>query len=159
MCWLRALHTRKFVVVGERHMDMLLKQFPMKTSWIGDEIQVDSGRIPDSAELLDFIKSKLETGEFTLTTFEKKGIFARKVTVDEAVIVASTKTEDRPDKVLVYNSPWAKKSADSAKDLLMLCPLDGLVYKPEKGEVYTMEKLAIQHNFSEVLRSSTEGAQ
>jgi len=147
MKWFPATTAREFVVIDEAAMDLLLAKFnKLRASWVRDSVEVaNAADVPSNKDVFDFVTELLEAGTLRISTFEKKGVFATQMTNDGHVTVAYTKTEEQPDKVFVYKSPWAK----SAHDTLMLCPGDALVYRRKELKCHTMEKLAIQNNFSE----------
>lgn len=151
MMWYPATKTREFVLIDEATVDLLLAKFDkLKTSWNGDSVEVENAAdVPSNKEVFDFVTDLLNpettsSVSLRINTFQKKGVFARQMTTDGSVMVAYTKTEERPAKVFVYKSPWET----SAHDTLMLCPGDALVYRPQKTRVHTMEKLAIENNFT-----------
>ena len=147
MKWYPAKNARDFVLIEEAAIELLLAKLNnLRAAWGRSSVEVaDAADVPSNQEVFEFVTELLEAGTLRISTFEKKGVFATQMTNDEHVTVAHTKTEEQPDKVFVYKSPWAT----SAHDTLMLCPGDALVYRPEKTRCHTMEKLAIQNNFSE----------
>ena len=103
----------------------------------------DAATVPSNKDVFNFVKELLEAGTVHLSTYEKKGFFARQMSDAGSVNVAYTKTEDHPDSVFVYHAAF---STTSAHDVLMLCPGDALVYRAAKTKVHTMEQLAVQNN-------------
>jgi len=152
LVWYPATKTREFVLIDESAMELLLEEFvnlrdSVEVSWARDSVNVEVAsetNVPSNRKVFDFVTKLLEAGTLHISTYEKKGVFAKRMATDGNVTVAHTKTEEPPDKVFVYKSPPRK----SAHDTLMLCPGDALVYRREEQKCHTMEKLAIQNNFT-----------
>jgi len=118
-------------------------------SWQGDELNVENAEsIPSNKATFDYVKAQVEAGDsdFTIQKYKKYGVFGIQMADDAKVLVSHTKhTPDCEGKVFVYTSPW---SSERAHAHLHVQVGDAMVYRENVTRVHTMEKVAVEKNYT-----------
>ena len=98
----------------------------------------------------------MQNPEFKAKQYKKHGVFAIQLSEANCNDIELLKTKTTwldHDEPFVYGAPWADTVGHSH---LVLRAGDALVYQQASGELYTMERLALERNF-EMIR--TDGPQ